>query len=207
MDDGWFIFLCRAVDRVTSKLFSLMARRAFAACGPGLDLHPSARLRGLNRIRVGRQFRAGKALWLEAVVTHNGRHYEPQIEIGNYVALSDNVHIAATSKITIGDNVLIGSRILITDHAHGSYTGENQTGPEFVPNDRPLTQDGTVIIGNKVWIGDGAIILPGAKISDGAVIGANAVVAGDVPAGAMVGGVPAKIIKVYNPASRKWELR
>jgi acetyltransferase-like isoleucine patch superfamily enzyme len=170
MDDGWFIFLCRAAERGISKIFSLLARRAFAACGPGLDLPAWARLRGLSRIRVGSGFRAAKALWLEAVVTLHGRHYELRIEINSDVALSDNVHIAATSRMTIGDDV-IGSRILITDHAHGLYHGRDQTDAQCAPNDRPLTKDGTVIIGNTVWI-NGAIVLPGAKMSDGSIIGA-----------------------------------
>lgn len=52
-----------------------------------------------------------------------------------------------------------------------------------------------VCIGNDVWIGMRSIIMPGVKIGDGAVIGAGAIVTKDVPAFAVVGGVPAKVIK------------
>lgn len=55
---------------------------------------------------------------------------------------------------------------------------------------------GPVVIGNNVWIGESARILSGVTIGDGAIIGANAVVTHDVPSGAVVGGVPAKVIKM-----------
>ena len=65
--------------------------------------------------------------------------------------------------------------------------------------DIPMGQQGMriaeVVIGNDVWIGMRVIIMPGIKIGDGAVIGAGAVVTKDVPDFAIVGGVPAKIIK------------
>jgi acetyltransferase-like isoleucine patch superfamily enzyme len=205
MTDSWVIFLRHVADRAFSKAFSLAVRGSFAKCGSGLDLHPSARLRGLKSIHVGSKFRAGKDLWLEAVLSHGDRSYAPQIRIGNNVALSDNVHIAATNLVVVGNFVLMGSRILVTDHGHGFYSGNKQTGPESIPNDRPLTRDQKVMIGDRVWIGDGAVILPGSRIGDGAVIGANAVVSGEVPIGAMVAGVPARIIKRFDASSNRWE--
>jgi len=57
---------------------------------------------------------------------------------------------------------------------------------------------GPVRIGNKVWIGDNAVIMDGVTIGDSAIIAANAVVTKDVPAYAVVGGVPAKVIKQVN---------
>ena len=63
------------------------------------------------------------------------------------------------------------------------------------PLERPITSKGPVVIGNNVWIGDKATILPGVTIGDGAVIAANAVVTKDVPAYSVVGGNPARVIK------------
>jgi virginiamycin A acetyltransferase len=59
----------------------------------------------------------------------------------------------------------------------------------------PIRHKGAIIIGNDVWIGTGAIILAGVKIGDGAVLGAGSVVTHDVPAYAIVAGVPARVIK------------
>lgn len=71
----------------------------------------------------------------------------------------------------------------------------------FNQTDIPMMQQGfederPVIIGNDVWIGDRVIILPGVHIGDGAIIAAGAVVTKDVPAYAIVGGVPAKLIRM-----------
>ena len=63
------------------------------------------------------------------------------------------------------------------------------------PNDRDVVSKGPVVIGNNVWIGDKATILPGVTIGDGAVIAVNAVVTKDVPVYSVAAGNPARIIK------------
>ena len=66
---------------------------------------------------------------------------------------------------------------------------------QIPPLKRPIISKGEVVIGNNVWIGDKATILPGVTIRDSVVVAANAVVTKDVPAYSMVAGNPAKIIK------------
>ena len=63
------------------------------------------------------------------------------------------------------------------------------------PMKRPVVQCGGIVIGDRVWIGDRAVILGGVHIGEGAVIGANAVVTHDIPPYAVAAGVPAKVIK------------
>lgn len=81
----------------------------------------------------------------------------------------------------------------ITDNSHGETDYDSLKMP---PIKRPITSKGPVIIGNNVWIGDKATILPGVTIGDGSVIAANAVVTKDVPPYSVVGGNPAIVLKL-----------
>lgn len=118
--------------------------------------------------------------------------YQPRITIGKNCQFGRACHITAIGEITIGDNLLTGQYVIISDNAHGESTSNQISIP---PLERELTTKGPIRIGNNVWIGDRVAILSGVTIGDGAIIGSNAVVTHDVPAGAVVGGVPARIIK------------
>ena len=88
---------------------------------------------------------------------------------------------------------MTGQYVIISDNAHGDSTADQLSIP---PSERELTTKGAVRIGNNVWIGDRVAILSGVTIGDGAIIGSNAVVTHDVPARAVVGGVPARVLKM-----------
>ena len=95
--------------------------------------------------------------------------------------------IDVAERVMIGSNVLIAPRVFITDHAHNIEEGRmiNEQGCSSSP----------VQIGNDVWIGTAATILPGVSIGDGAVIGAGAVVRSDIPSNEIWAGVPARKIR------------
>jgi acetyltransferase-like isoleucine patch superfamily enzyme len=145
-------------------------------------------------ISIGNNFSAEYNLRLEAWDKYGSQTYAPQIIIGDNVGLGTDVHIGCINKIVIGNNVLIASRIYISDHSHGEITAGALSIP---PLKRPLISKGPVIIDDNVWIGEGVCILPNVHIGKNAVIGANAVVTKDVPSNAVVGGNPAKIIKQF----------
>ncbi len=111
-------------------------------------------------------------------------------DCGKNITVGRNVFINACccfqdqGGITIGDDVLIGHGVVLATINHG-----------FPPDERGDNYPAPIIIGNKVWVGSHATILPGVTIGDGAIIAAGAVVSRDVPANVIVGGVPAKIIK------------
>lgn len=137
------------------------------------------------------------------------RRYEPLITIGANVNLSDHVHLACTNRVTVGDGVLSGSRVIITDHSHGIYGGgiyadQEQSSPEVRPVERSLSNDKTVVIGRNVWLGDGVAVLAGAAIGDGAIIGANSVVNGTVPAFCIAVGAPARPIRRWDVETSQW---
>ena len=124
------------------------------------------------------------------------------LHIGDNCEMGDMTHIVAHNHVEIGDDVLIASKCFISDTNHGNYVGEEQDSPEIKPNDRKLIS-GKTKIGNKVWIGENAVILSGADIGDGCIIGANSVVSRKIPAGSMVVGSN-RLIKQWDAASGKW---
>lgn len=126
--------------------------------------------------------RCGQHVHLEyPVVIHN-----PEcVELGSFVHLAEFVHFWGSGGITIGDRVMIGSHTAISSVTH-DYTVEDMYESIVC---KP------VCIGNDVWIGTHALLLPGITVGDGAVIGAGAVVTCDVPAGMVVAGVPARLIR------------
>lgn len=126
------------------------------------------------------------------------------IQIGKNCQINDNVHIGAIKSIQIGDNVLIASKVFITDHNHGYYGQEGKhDSPLSIPIDRELSYK-EVIIGNNVWIGEGAAILSGVKIGEGSIIGTNSVVLKDIPPNSIAVGSPAKVIKKYDFDKKEW---
>lgn len=123
--------------------------------------------------------------------------------IGDNCEIGDYVHIVAHQRVEIGNNVLMASKIFISDVNHGKYVGENQDSPLTHPNDRGLFCQ-PVFIGNNVWIGENAVILAGSHIGDGCVIGANSVVKGTFNEGSMVVGIPGRCIKCWDKEKQEW---
>lgn len=158
-------------------------------------------LRGMRHIRIGRELTAGVGLRLDAFSEDEDRIC---INIGSRVEVNDHVHIGAVESVTIGDDVLIASRVFITDHDHGCYGGElPHSSPDTRPADRELLVS-PVKIGGRVWLGEGVTVLPGVTIGEGAVIGANAVVTRDIPSNCLALGIPAKVVKRYDPVLNQW---
>jgi acetyltransferase-like isoleucine patch superfamily enzyme len=186
------------------KILSVLWKCSIAQVGPGFHVCRGAQIQGGRFITIGDGFFAGQMLWIEAVGEYAGVHYEPIIEIGSHVTCSQSVHIAANTRVTIGDGVMFGSRIHITDHAHGSYHGFEQDSPDVMPGRRALSKGRPVCIERNVWLGDGVVVLPGVIIGEGCVIGANSVVSRSLPPNVIAVGAPAVPIKRFDSASGRW---
>ena len=150
------------------------------------------RLKGEKYISVGDGTFIDSGVQLTAWDSHNGLRFTPSITIGDRCAIRNNAHITAINSITIGDDLLTGTNVLITDNSHGMATREHMSLPF---TERPMVSKGPVVIGNKVWLGNNVCVMPGVTIGDGAIIGANSVVTHDVPAYAVAAGIPARVIK------------
>lgn len=115
------------------------------------------------------------------------------VTIGNHVWIGPHFLAKAEGGLTIGSGTIISQNCEIWTSNH-NYDADDL---ETIPYDKRFVLK-PVAIGENVWIGSSVIILPGVTIGEGAVIGAGAVVAKDVPACAVCGGNPAKVLKYRN---------
>ena len=115
--------------------------------------------------------------------------YGCNIHIGDDFFANFNLTILDEAEVRFGNKVFIGPNVSIYTACHPLDAERRDTGVEWA---EPVT------IGNSVWIGGGATILPGVSVGDGAVIAAGAVVTRDVPTGALVVGNPARIIRMIS---------
>lgn len=158
--------------------------------------YPYNVIRGAQYFKIGKGSTFGKMAVLTAWDKHGvDETYTPSVSIGENGCFGDYLHLTCINKIEIGDNVLTGRWVTISDNGHGETDLETLKIP---PLKRRLSSKGPVIIGNNVWIGDKATILSGVTIGDGAVIAANSVVTKDIPSYSVAAGVPAKIIKTIS---------
>jgi len=126
---------------------------------------------------------AGVRIGNGSIIHMWARFFNPQkIEIGEDSIIGDHVFLDGRAKLRIGDHVDIASQVLIYNSQH------DVNSEDFHAIEAPVE------IGDYVFVGPKAIILPGVKIGKGAVVGAASVVAKDVPEFAIVGGVPAQVI-------------
>ncbi len=132
---------------------------------------------GRPHVRLGEHCRLGRNVTLETSA-------EGRIVLGSNVWLNTGCVVVACSRMEVGDHTLIGEYVSIRDTNHGQAAGA------LIQEQGSVTE--SISIGRDVWIGRGAVVLPGVTIGDGAVVGANAVVTRDIPAGAIVAGVPAR---------------
>ncbi|WP_409415533.1 acetyltransferase [Flavobacterium sp. PS2] len=127
------------------------------------------------------------------------------LHIGKNVQMNDYVHITAMENVFIGDNVLMASKIYISDCSHGSYSGDfNDCNPNSIPAERKLFSN-PVFINDNVWLGEFVSVLPGVTIGKGTIVGANSVVSKSLPPYVIAVGSPARPIKRYNFETQRWD--
>jgi acetyltransferase-like isoleucine patch superfamily enzyme len=127
------------------------------------------------------------------------RVHEGELEIGAKTVFGQECTISAFQHISIGRECIVADRVMIIDFDHG-----------MVEVERPIREQGIykrdVNIGHNVWIGYGACFLRGVTVGSNSVIGTSSVVTCDVPENAVVGGIPAKVIRMREaPKSFRWE--
>ena len=183
------------------RLFTYLLRTKILFPGVRLVRFP-IEVRGKKFIDFGTNLTTGTGCRIEAFPL-NTRNII--IKFGKNVEINDYVHIAGISSISIGNNVLIASKVFISDIQHGCYDSVNLNDhPDTPPRNRKLTSK-EVMIGDNVWIGEFVSILPGVTIGNGTIIGSNSVVSKSLPPYVIAVGIPAKPIKTFNFTTQRWE--
>jgi acetyltransferase-like isoleucine patch superfamily enzyme len=121
---------------------------------------------------------------------------DPVITIGDRCLIGRGSSIVGHWEIVIGDDVWTGPHVYITDQNHGY---EDVT----LPISRQVMPEAGVRIGSGSWLGTGTVVLPGADIGEHVVIGAGSVVTGTIPSFSVAAGVPARVLRRYDPG-RGW---
>ncbi|HWW66788.1 MAG TPA: acyltransferase [Solirubrobacterales bacterium] len=126
------------------------------------------------------------------------RCHEGVVEVGDKTVMGQECTISAYRRVRIGEQCVIADRAMFIDFDHG-----------VVEVERPIRVQGIykrdVEVGSNVWVGYGACILRGVRVGDNSIIGANAVVTKDVPANAVVAGIPARVIRMREaPQDLRW---
>jgi acetyltransferase-like isoleucine patch superfamily enzyme len=181
----------RLLGRYLRRRFFTAAGRRWRTDGPvffgrGLEL----------QIAPGARVDFGRFVWLgdgTKVRCHEGR-----VEIGAKTVMGQECTISAYQRVRIGEQCVIADRAMFIDFDHG-----------VVEVERPIRKQGIykrdVEVGSNVWIGYGACILRGVRVGDNAIVGTNSVVTKDVPANAVVAGIPARVIRMrVAPQELRW---
>lgn len=180
-----------------NKIYSIWITKQFPQIGKNVFFHNKLTLHGEQYIRIQEKSSFGYGCILTAWDNYTSvQKLSPSINIGKDSHFGEYNHITAINSITIGNGVLTGRWVTITDNAHGKSDYENLC---IKPHKRNLYSKGPVIIENNVWIGDKVSIMPNVKIGESSVIAANSVVTKDIPPFSVAAGIPAKVIKTIHP--------
>jgi serine acetyltransferase len=168
------------------------AGRRFAAFGPhSMMAFPTGAVYGEGWIDIGDECMIAELVTLCAgLAPGHDLGPVPVLRMGDRCVIGRGSHIVAHHSIEIGADVFTGPYVYITDQNHSYADPDTPVGRQWPVNSG-------VQIGAGTWLGTGAVILPGSVIGRNVVVAAGAVVRGKVPDHAVVGGVPAKVIREY----------
>lgn len=187
----------RWVDSVGTIIPGTASGDRFGRLGAGSAIgFPVATLLGTGQIHIGENTMIGRHCTLAVGYDENDRRDRTGLVIGDRCVIGARSSFTTHESIVIGDDVWFGQDVLVSDAGHGYQDPALPIGVQLGPH-LPVT------IGSGSWIGHGAVILPGTTIGEHVVVAAGSVVRGTIEDHAVVGGVPATVLRRHEPG-RGW---
>lgn len=182
-------------SKIKSRFFYIFF---FGKIGKQVWIKNPDQIYGADRIFIGDDVHIEAGSILYAVKRYGKDTYDCRIIIGRKTFANRNLNLTAAFEIKIGDEVVFGPNVFLTDFDHGYENIEKSR------LETDLVSKGPVNIGNRCWIGANSFIGSGVTLGEGCVVAANSVVTKSFPAFSVVAGIPAKIIKKYDSTEKQW---
>lgn len=151
-----------------------------------------------EHISIGHRVLIWDGCRIEGIENDNGKAFKPHVVLGDEVSLQQRCHIIAAGQLKIGSGTTLSFDVMVTDVDHGHEKLDLNVLKQ------PLIQRHTSI-GQHCFLGAGARILAGTVLGDNCRVGANTVVRGHFPAGSIIAGNPARIVKRFNFTTNSWQ--
>ena len=193
-----FIFKC--IDKSKSRKVSSGYNPFDIIIGQNSSIVDPLKIDGARNIEIGSNTHINRNAWISAFDSYGSQKFSPKIKIGNNVVIGNYACITAINAIKIGDNCLFSEYVYISDHSHGFEPTK-----DLSPALQDLNSKGPVEIGENTFLGFRVCILPGVKLGKNCVVGSNSVVTKSFPDFSMVGGIPARLLKVFSFEKNEWE--
>jgi acetyltransferase-like isoleucine patch superfamily enzyme len=170
----------------------------FKEIGVGTRISPPLRFGNLGQVSLGDEVIINRDCW---ILTLNEKNHEssPKLIIKSHAGIGMGATISAASRILIDEYVLLARNVYISDHGHAYEEVDTPIMCQGISMVRPVS------IGRHSWLGQNVSVLPGASIGVHCVIGANSVVLSDIPDYSVAVGSPARVVKMYNRSTKRWE--
>lgn len=192
------------LKKIYYKLAENFFRLQVKSLGVGSKLRFQGRVLGGDYVHMAPGVEIEKG-WTIAVYPEYGGRDNPVklasdkgVWLGERGSYNRNLTIYCADSVKIGRDVMFGSYVLVTDNEHGTDPASE------VPYRFQPLKTSPVEIGDECWIAEGVRILAGTRIGEKSIVAANAVVKGEFPLYAMIAGMPARVVRVWDFGTNKW---